>query len=226
MGSIRGGLVFCAAFASAAFLGPAFSGNRATADDASRPNILFIFSDDHAWQAVSAYNEPRKLLATPHLDRIAREGMRFNRCIVPNSICGPSRATILTGKYSHLNGFYNNSNSYFDGSQTTFPKLLRGAGYQTAISKANFQASAFKRAPEPNQADSRRLLARSSGEEPREDRRWSTNSVTALKAAQVECRISGISCPTPFSNSLNNSPRMFFARPLLWFSRSGYRDSK
>ena len=98
-----------------------------------RPNIVFIFSDDHAWQSISAYNEPRNLLQTPHLDRIANEGMRFNRCLVPNSICGPSRATILTGKYSHLNGFYNNSNSRFDGTQTTFPKLLQAAGYQTAI---------------------------------------------------------------------------------------------
>lgn len=105
----------------------------APAADAKRPNIVFIFSDDHAWQAVSAYSEGRKLLDTPNLDRIARDGMRFDRCLVPNSICGPSRATILTGKYSHLNGFYNNSNSRFDGSQTTFPKLLQKAGYQTAI---------------------------------------------------------------------------------------------
>ncbi len=98
-----------------------------------RPNIVFIFSDDHAWQAISAYQESRNLLETPNLDRIAREGMRFNRCLVTNSICGPSRATILTGKYSHANGFYNNSNSRFDGSQTTFPKLLQAAGYQTAL---------------------------------------------------------------------------------------------
>jgi arylsulfatase A-like enzyme len=98
-----------------------------------RPNIVLIFSDDHAWQSISAYGDVRKLLATPNLDRIAREGMRFDRCLVPNSICGPSRATVLTGKYSHRNGFYNNSNSRFDGSQTTFPKLLRQSGYQTAI---------------------------------------------------------------------------------------------
>jgi arylsulfatase A-like enzyme len=97
------------------------------------PNILFIFSDDHAFQAVSAYNDPRRLIETPHIDRLAREGMRFDRCLVPNSICGPSRASVLTGKYSHRNGFYNNTNSRFDGSQTTFPKLMHAAGYQTAI---------------------------------------------------------------------------------------------
>ena len=97
------------------------------------PNIVFIFSDDHAYQSISAYNDPRHLLETPNIDRLAKEGMRFDRCIVPNSICGPSRASILTGKYSHLNGFYNNTNSRFDGSQTTFPKLLHAAGYQTAI---------------------------------------------------------------------------------------------
>ena len=101
--------------------------------DAKRPNILFILSDDHAYQAISAYNDPRRLVATPHIDRLAREGMRFDRCIVPNSICGPSRASILTGKYSHANGFYNNTNSRFDSSQTTFPKLLHAAGYQTAL---------------------------------------------------------------------------------------------
>ena len=97
------------------------------------PNIVFIFSDDHAYQAISAYNDPRRLIETPHIDRLAREGMRFDRCLVPNSICGPSRASVLTGKYSHRNGFYNNTNSRFDGSQTTFPKLLHAAGYQTAI---------------------------------------------------------------------------------------------
>jgi arylsulfatase A-like enzyme len=100
---------------------------------ANRPNILFIFSDDHAYQAISAYNDPRRLIETPHIDRLAREGMRFDRCVVPNSICGPSRASVLTGKYSHQNGFYNNTNSRFDGSQVTFPKLLRTAGYQTAL---------------------------------------------------------------------------------------------
>src|SRR5438874_707419 len=101
--------------------------------NAKRPNIVLIFSDDHAYQAIGAYNDPRKLLETPNLDRLAREGMRFDRCVVPNSICGPSRATVLTGKYSHANGFYNNTNSKFDGTQNTFPKLLQAAGYQTAV---------------------------------------------------------------------------------------------
>ncbi len=99
----------------------------------TRPNIVFIFSDDHAFQAISAYNDPRKLIDTPNIDRIAKEGVRFDRCLVTNSICGPCRATVMTGKYSHRNGFYNNSNSKFDGSQTTFPKLLQAAGYQTAV---------------------------------------------------------------------------------------------
>ena len=103
------------------------------ARDGKPPNIVFIFSDDHAYQAISAYNDPRRLIETPHIDRLAREGMRFDRCVVPNSICGPSRASVLTGKYSHTNGFYNNTNSRFDGAQTTFPKLLHAAGYQTAI---------------------------------------------------------------------------------------------
>jgi arylsulfatase A-like enzyme len=102
-------------------------------DGATRPNILFIFSDDHGYQAISAYHDPRKLIQTPNIDRLASEGMRFDRCLVPNSICGPSRATVLTGKYSHANGFFNNTNNKFDGSQTTLPKLLREAGYQTAM---------------------------------------------------------------------------------------------
>lgn len=98
------------------------------------PNIVFIFSDDHAYQAISAYGDARKLLETPNIDRIAKQGVRFDRCLVPNSICGPSRATVLTGTYNHINGFYNNTGGMrFDGSQTTFPKLLQKAGYQTAI---------------------------------------------------------------------------------------------
>lgn len=96
-----------------------------------QPNILFIFTDDHAYQAISAYGS--RINQTPNIDRLAEEGMRFDRCYVTNSICGPCRATILTGKYSHRNGFYVNGNVQFDGSQQTFPKLLQQAGYETAI---------------------------------------------------------------------------------------------
>lgn len=101
--------------------------------NSTRPNIVFIFSDDHATQAIGAYGGRfAKFNPTPNIDRIAKNGMRFERCYVTNSICGPSRATILTGKYNHLNGFYKND-MVFDGSQVTFPKLMRAAGYQTAI---------------------------------------------------------------------------------------------
>ncbi|WP_435019738.1 sulfatase family protein [Tundrisphaera sp. TA3] len=127
----RSGLMGWLAACAAAL---AFAPGASAAPDGRPPNIVFIFSDDHAYQAVSAYNDPRKLVETPNIDRIGREGMRFDRCVVPNSICGPSRATVLTGKYSHLNGFLDNSaSSRFDGSQTTFPKLLKKAGYQTAV---------------------------------------------------------------------------------------------
>ena len=100
---------------------------------AAPPNVVVIFSDDHAYQAVSAYGHPLKLNDTPNLDRLAKGGMRLDRHLIPNSICGPSRACLLTGKYNHANGFYNNSNSRFDGSQFTFPKELQKAGYQTAL---------------------------------------------------------------------------------------------
>jgi arylsulfatase A-like enzyme len=91
-------------------------------------------SDDHAYQAISAYGGPLKDLApTPNIDRIASEGMRFDRCLVTNSISGPCRAVVLTGKYSHLNGFLSNEAKEFDGSQQTFPKLLQAAGYNTAM---------------------------------------------------------------------------------------------
>jgi arylsulfatase A-like enzyme len=104
----------------------------ALAAAARQPNILLLFCDDLATQALSAYNHPLKLLQTPNIDRLAQQGMLFERCMVPNSLCGPSRAVILTGKYSHVNGFYRNGNR-FDGSQPTMPKLLQKAGYQTAI---------------------------------------------------------------------------------------------
>lgn len=106
--------------------------NATSAAAVERPNILFIMSDDHGYQAISAYGSNRN--QTPNIDRIAKEGMRFDRAFVTNSICGPSRAVILTGKYSHLNGFIDNSaNAFFNGRQQTAPKLLQAAGYQTAV---------------------------------------------------------------------------------------------
>lgn len=95
-----------------------------------KPNILFIFSDDHACQAIGAYGS--RINQTPNIDRIANEGavLLHNTCC--NSICAPSRAAILTGKHSHLNGQKSN-NERFDGSQQTFPKLMQKAGYQTAM---------------------------------------------------------------------------------------------
>ncbi len=93
-------------------------------------NVLFIFTDDHAYQAISAYGSNRN--KTPNIDRIAKDGMLFNRAFVTNSICAPSRAVILTGKHSHLNGQLTNGQR-FDGAQQTFPKLLQNNGYQTAM---------------------------------------------------------------------------------------------
>jgi len=95
-----------------------------------RPNILLIFSDDHAAHAVGCYGS--RINQTPNLDRLAKQGMRFANCLCTNALCGPSRAVVLTGKYSHRNGFLKNGDR-FDGSQPTMAKLLQGAGYQTAI---------------------------------------------------------------------------------------------
>lgn len=95
-----------------------------------RPNILVMMTDDHTMQAMSCYGS--LLVETPNLDRLAREGMLFENCCVSNAISGPSRACILTGKYSHVNGFTDNSRT-FDGDQQTFPKILHEAGYQTAM---------------------------------------------------------------------------------------------
>mgnify|MGYP006273422987 CR=1 FL=1 len=95
-----------------------------------RPNILFIFTDDHAPHAISAYGSV--INQTPNIDRIANEGMIFHNSFCTNSICCPSRAVILSGKHSHLNGVLTNRDT-FDGSQTTFPKLLQDSGYQTAL---------------------------------------------------------------------------------------------
>ena len=97
---------------------------------ATRPNIIIIFTDDHCTQATSAYGSIRN--KTPNIDRLATEGMRFDNCFVTNGICAPSRAVTLTGKHCHKNGVFVNGLA-FDQSQATFPKLLHGAGYQTAF---------------------------------------------------------------------------------------------
>ena len=100
---------------------------------ADRPNVVFIFSDDHAPHAIGAYDGWLKSVnPTPEIDKLAADGMLFENSFCTNSICGPSRAVIQTGKHSHKNGFMNNGNS-FDWNQQTFPKLLQKAGYQTAI---------------------------------------------------------------------------------------------
>ncbi len=103
-----------------------------------RPNILFIMSDDHAQRAISAYTD--ELIETPNLDRIGNGGVIFSNSFVTNSICAPSRAAILTGKYSHLNGKIDNL-SPFNPDQWTFPEALHDAGYRTAlIGKHHLQA--------------------------------------------------------------------------------------
>ncbi|MEI7900152.1 MAG: sulfatase [bacterium] len=96
---------------------------------ASRPNILYIMSDDHAAHAISAYGS--RINQTPNIDRLAQQGARFDRVFAVNSICTPSRACILTGKYSHINGVpvFNR----FDGSQPTVAKYLQAAGYHTGM---------------------------------------------------------------------------------------------
>ena len=125
---------YSAAIAACFFLSIAatlFDSSTSFADD--RPNIVFIFTDDHAPHAIGAYSDWLKdVNPTPNIDQLARDGMLFRNSFCTNSICGPSRAVILTGKHSHLNGFMHNGNN-FNGDQQTFPKLLQGAGYQTAM---------------------------------------------------------------------------------------------
>jgi len=104
-------------------------------DTKKPPNIVFIFSDDHATNAISAYGGIFKELApTPNIDRIANEGAILTNTLCTNAICGPSRASILTGKYSHVNGYYKNyKGGVFNSKQWTYPQALKKAGYQTAL---------------------------------------------------------------------------------------------
>ena len=124
--SITGTLLLAGLAASCAEPAP----EPGAAGEWDRPNIVFVFADDHAFQAIGAYGSV--INETPNIDRLADGGMRFDRAVVTNSICAPSRAVIQTGLYSHLNGVRDNSD-VFDGTQVTFPKLLREAGYQTAM---------------------------------------------------------------------------------------------
>ncbi|MGV3559918.1 sulfatase family protein [Larkinella arboricola] len=108
---------------------PGYKPKESEAQQTTRPNVIFIFSDDHAYQAIGAYGS--KLAKTPNIDRIAREGAILHNNVVTNSICGPSRATLLTGKYSHLNGYKVNERK-FEINQPVFPEELQKNGYQTA----------------------------------------------------------------------------------------------
>jgi len=117
--------------ATAALPGCATFGHRDPAALTEQPpNIIFIMADDHCTQAMSCYGS--RVNQTPNIDRLAREGMRFDNCLCTNAICAPSRAVILTGKHSHINGVATNADR-FDGAQTTYPKLLQRVGYQTAM---------------------------------------------------------------------------------------------
>ena len=127
-------IVLGAAWALPGSIAPAVADQTDDSDQA-RPNILFVFTDDHGYQATGEDAYPSRLddlNPTPTIDRLARQGMVFENCFVTNSICGPSRATIQTGKYSHKNGFFRNGMD-FNPDQQTFPKLLQEAGYQTAV---------------------------------------------------------------------------------------------
>jgi len=108
-------------------------GSLQAAEKKDRPNVVWIFSDDHAYQAIGAYGgRLKKLDPTPNIDKLASQGMRFDKSYVGNSICAPSRGTLLTGKHSHLHGMIANG-PRFDQGQQTFPKLLQKVGYQTAM---------------------------------------------------------------------------------------------
>ncbi|MCK4565388.1 MAG: sulfatase-like hydrolase/transferase, partial [Verrucomicrobia bacterium] len=111
----------------------ALTGLGAWVQAAGKPNMVWIFSDDHSFQTIGAYGGSlQKLNMTPNIDRLAREGMRFDRAYVGNSICAPSRATLLTGKHSHMNGKIDNRGP-FNQDQQQFQKILQKNGYQTVM---------------------------------------------------------------------------------------------
>lgn len=123
--------LICSLAGTAALSSLAACGTPKKRAEAKKPmNIVYIMCDDHSFQTISAYDQ--RYTQTPNIDRIAREGVRFTNSFVANSLSGPSRACMLTGKHSHANGFTDNT-TVFDGSQQTFPKLLSENGYQTAM---------------------------------------------------------------------------------------------
>ena len=118
-------------FNSLFFLSACNHTSRREGKDAERYNIVYIMNDDHTAQMMSCYD--KRHIHTPNLDRIAADGVRFTSSFVANSLSGPSRACMLTGKHSHANGFTDNTTCVFDSSQQTMPKLLKAAGYETAM---------------------------------------------------------------------------------------------
>jgi arylsulfatase A-like enzyme len=130
-------LVVLTVFASSVFTSckSSFKSKNSTKNINRRPNILFIMSDDHTTQAITAYNKRyAEFFTTPNIDRIADEGIRFDNVYCANAICGPSRAIIITGKYSHKNGYYKNEHGgHFNPAQWTMPQELHKHGYTTAM---------------------------------------------------------------------------------------------
>ena len=110
-------------------------GKRGPKSQAKPLNVVYIMADDHAYQAISAYgSELAELAPTPNIDRIANKGVRMDEVYCTNSICGPSRSSILTGQFSHVNGFYKNvDGGDFNGDLLTFPKVFQQNGYETAV---------------------------------------------------------------------------------------------
>lgn len=130
MNNLQSGLIFSLTGLTAA-ASLASCASRKTSEEKKPYNIVYIMTDDHTAQMMSCYD--KRYMETPNLDRIADEGVRFTNSFVANSLSGPSRACMITGKHSCANKFYDNSTCVFDSSQQTFPKLLQKGGYQTAL---------------------------------------------------------------------------------------------
>lgn len=130
MNTIQSGLLFSLTGAAAVASMTSCTSQK-KAEEQKQYNIVYIMTDDHTAQMMSCYDH--RYMETPNLDRIAADGVRFTNSFVANSLSGPSRACMITGKHSCANKFYDNTTCVFDASQQTFPKLLQQAGYQTAL---------------------------------------------------------------------------------------------